>query len=112
MKNPNIRKKHIIYFLILCFFLLLFKLLNITCPILFLFGVPCPTCGVTRALFSLLELNFTAYCKFNVMAIPLLFATCVFIHLKVLKKKKLPLAVATVVLIINFTYYFIRLLAH
>ncbi|MBQ7373712.1 MAG: DUF2752 domain-containing protein [Clostridia bacterium] len=88
---------------------MLFKLLNITCPILFIFKFPCPTCGVTRALLSLLQLDFKAYYKFNVMAIPLLFSTWVFVHLKVLKKKKLPLVVATAVLIINFIYYLIRL---
>ena len=40
------------------------------CPIRFLFGISCPGCGMTHALFSLLRLDFSgaAYCH------PLVFA--------------------------------------
>ena len=44
---------------------------SIGCPIRFLLGIPCPTCGVTRALLSLVRLDFTAYLRYNPMAVPL-----------------------------------------
>lgn len=46
-----------------------------TCIFRTIFNFPCPTCGVTRALISLLKGDFSAYCYFNVMAVH-----CVFIH--------------------------------
>ncbi|MDD3172299.1 MAG: DUF2752 domain-containing protein [Herbinix sp.] len=46
----------------LCFYLfiiyLLLSLLHIGCPIKFITGISCPGCGMTRAVFSVLRLNF------------------------------------------------------
>ena len=43
----------------LCALLLLLTLLGIyKCPLDFIFGIPCPTCGITRAFVSLLHGDF------------------------------------------------------
>ena len=53
VQNNNIIKK--------CFYLLLFAvglLFFYECPFHYLLGIPCPGCGMTRALFSVLLLRF------------------------------------------------------
>lgn len=46
----------------LIIFTLLFKTI---CPFLLITGYPCPGCGITRAAFSLLRLDFAAAFSFN-----------------------------------------------
>jgi hypothetical protein len=59
------------------------------CPALSVFGVPCPSCGSTRAFAALAQFNLSAAVKFNpliilgVFAVPLLyFANAVPAHWK------------------------------
>ena len=41
--------------------------LDITCVFLKMFGIPCPGCGMTRALLSLLKLDFYSAAKYNIL---------------------------------------------
>ena len=43
-----------------------------TCPAKLLLGIPCPGCGMTRALFALLTLNFREAAKWNILIYSLL----------------------------------------
>ena len=105
-------KKHIIVILIICFFVYLLNALDIGCPFLFCFGIPCPTCGVTRALRSLLKLDFTTYAIYQPMALPLVSAVMLMLHARVIKSdlKKCIYAFTFCVLLINLIYYFFRLI--
>lgn len=49
--------------------------LPITCPILFVTGIPCPGCGLTRAWLAALRLDFAAAFAYHPMfwAIPILY---------------------------------------
>ncbi len=59
MKNALLKKKEeLIAVLMIAFLYLLFHVLGVGCPIKFLTGVSCPGCGMTRAMWSLLHLNF------------------------------------------------------
>lgn len=46
--------------------------LPIKCPIKYFLHIDCPTCGMTRAMFSLFRGDFASYIRFNPMALPFL----------------------------------------
>ncbi len=105
-------KKHILIFLLIIGLVSLYYLLDITCPFMFLFKVPCPTCGITRSLLCLLRLDFNSYLHYNVFTIPVILASLVIIHSNHLKGllKNISIPVSLVILIANFAYYIFRLL--
>ena len=53
----------------------LLYILQISCPIRALLGIPCPGCGMTRALLCLLRLDFAAAFSYHKMfwSVPLLY---------------------------------------
>lgn len=104
----NIVKRHIIYFFIICLFLFLFAKFNITCPIYCFLKVPCPTCGVTRAIISLVNFDLQNYLFFQPFAIFLLIAVILLIHVKLFKRKNLIYFFSFFILILNLLYYFFK----
>ena len=80
----------------------------ITCIIREIFNFPCPTCGVPRAMFSLLKLDIKSYFYYNAFALPLCIATLL-IFVNQFKKKKIFLQIGISILILNLPYYFFRL---
>ena len=71
-------------------------------------GIPCPTCGVTRAMISLLKGDLEAYCHYNILALPLCLAF--FLALYGDKKKNNTLLIISIVIfLLNFPYYIWRL---
>lgn len=71
---------HIKVFLLLGTLILFFNLSYIGCPIRFATSIPCPTCGMTRALISLLRLDFVGYFYYLPTALPLLASILILIH--------------------------------
>lgn len=82
---------------------------QITCPILMLLGVPCPCCGATRAMLSLLRGDLVAYAKFNVMALPLCFSVVIAVAQARVRHRRFALVLLIVMLAVNLLYYFWRL---
>ena len=54
---------------------------GLSCPVLAITGMICPTCGTTRALLALLQGNISGYLSFQPMALPMIAAVLLCIHL-------------------------------
>lgn len=83
-------------------------LVNMTCIIRELFHCPCPTCGVTRAILSLLKHDIKSYCYYNILAVPLCIATLL-MFLGEKQRKRIYQKVSACIFIINLFYYIYRL---
>ncbi|MGN0739019.1 MAG: DUF2752 domain-containing protein [Treponema sp.] len=79
-----------------------------TCIIREITGIPCPTCGVTRALLSLVSGNLKAYMYYNTFAVPLCIATVFMIFGTYMKKRSFQI-ISTIILLLNIPYYIYRL---
>jgi len=68
MKNRILKISIIILELL---FIIVVLNINIGCFFRNTFGIRCPGCGLTRAFFSILNLNFIDAFKYNIISIPL-----------------------------------------
>lgn len=59
---------------------LIYIALPIKCPIKYFLHFDCPTCGMTRAMFSLFKGDFASYMSFNPMALPFLLVLLFGLH--------------------------------
>jgi len=56
------------------------------CPVFLLFKHPCPGCGLTRSIMSLLKGDFVMSFKYNILGIPFVICFIVMIVLFIFKK--------------------------
>ena len=83
-------KKHRFIILASALFLLLVLLGLYICPVWAVVGIPCPACGMTRAVWALLQLDFAeAFDMHPGVFLLILWAACVLVSL--LSKGKRPL---------------------
>ena len=108
-QSQELLKKHLGYLLPAIIIWGIYIASGITCPILMLSGIPCPTCGVSRALLSLIHLDLISYTHYQPMAIPLILATVLSFHLKSIKRKQPIIIFIILVLTINLIIYAIKL---
>ena len=108
-RNGKIIKRHILYFTVICLFVIITSLLGIKCPFTYLFRVPCPTCGVTRAMVSLFKFNIEGYFYYHPLAIPLILSVLLMIHEKCFKRKWAIYSFAALTLTANLCLYAVRL---
>ena len=80
MKIKNLKFKIIITFAMLIYAAVLYLIPGISCPILSITGTQCPGCGMTRALFSALMLNFRQAFEYHFMfwSVPVLYVSFLF----------------------------------
>lgn len=112
-KTSNVIKKHVYIILLFISIWTAYLGLNITCPIYQVTNIPCPTCGVTRALFSLLKLDIENYFYFHALALPLAIAVLLVFHIRFINNRALRHIVwitIFIILLLNTIYYFYRLL--
>ena len=103
----RIIKKHIFIFAVIGIYFVLIAIFDITCPIRYITKVPCPTCGMTRAMMSLIRLDFKGYVEYNVMAFFMITAVMLLIHRDVFKRRKWINWYSMLVLAVNLLVYFI-----
>ena len=103
-------KKHILYFAVLCTYIFLISFFKIRCPFISIFNVPCPTCGVTRALASIMMCDFKGYFDYHPLAIPLVISVILMLHIKLLKRKRIIYLFVAIVLFANSCLYIARLI--
>lgn len=97
--------------LILCIvFYVICRIVNITCLFYEVTKIPCPACGMGRALTSLFKGNVEQYIMYNIMAFPV---ALVFISELFIKRfgnyKKTVHNCSVLILTINMLYYLIRI---
>ena len=85
------------------------EFVDVVCPIKRFLKIPCPTCGVTRALCALAKCEFSKYAEYNLMAPFLSVAVLMLINIDIFKSKNTVYAVAYTVLSVNLIYYVVRL---
>ncbi|MCL2566173.1 MAG: DUF2752 domain-containing protein [Defluviitaleaceae bacterium] len=98
----TVLKDNRIGLIVLGIYLLLAQLIfGYICPSMWLLGLPCPACGLTRAAFSLIRLDFRGAAAYN----PMIFAALpafYFYH----KKYLIPFAIIVLAL---FVVFFVRI---
>ena len=83
-KNINIRKRHTLHsigvgFVFFAILFLLTKVFSLSlCPIKNIFGISCFGCGMTRGFIAILNLDFKAAFKYNVLSIPLFIGIAIY----------------------------------
>ena len=107
MKPKNRVKIGIFLFFLFIIYYLLNKKIGIGIPCVFheLTGLYCPGCGITRLLFSLLELNFYQAFRSNPLVFILLILIILYLILKlILKRFNINLTIP------NYIYYFLLII--
>ena len=107
MKPQNRVKIGIFLFFLFIIYYLLNKKIGIGIPCVFheLTGLYCPGCGITRLLFSLLELNFYQAFRSNPLVFILLILSILYLILKlILKRFNINLTIP------NYIYYFLLII--
>ena len=83
-------------------------ILPIKCPIKHFLHFDCPTCGMTRAMFSLFKGDIASYMSFNPMALPFLLLLLFGVHGRFfpISKKARNIIIVTGALCVLFVYIF------
>lgn len=84
-----------------------YKAAGITCLFRTAFGFPCPACGMSRALISLVSGNFAGYFRCNALAVPVGF--CVALNVFCRKENCAVTVITAVTAAVNFAYYIWRI---
>ena len=56
------------------------------CPFFNIFNIPCPACGLTRAFKLIIQFRFIESLKYNILALPLVIFTFIYIILLITKR--------------------------
>jgi len=102
-------KKHAAAIAAVCFYLVAIRLLDTTCLVLYFTRHKCPACGSTRAIWSLLHGNVSAYMAYNPFALPLGIALLCMIHLKKFKHGKTVEIISLLIVFAAFIRWIIKM---
>ena len=108
--TKKIIKRTCIWFAILLVYTLILLTFDIHCPISDIIGIKCPTCGITRAVISLLKLDFKASFNYHPLAVPVVMAVWLLLNLEFFKHKKIILSISLSIVVLNFILYLSRII--
>jgi len=107
-------KHHLVYFLVFPLFLAIGAIFNalcgVSCPFFAVFGLPCPTCGVSRAILALCHFDVQSYLFFHPLALPLLVSVWLMLHMRLFKRKRPLLVFCLSTVGVNTVFYFWHLI--
>ena len=106
-------KKYLLIIVVAVAYYLICNIFNITCPIKYITGMPCPTCGMTRAMLALVRLDIKGYIEYNPMALFMCLIVFLYLHREHVRSVKIKKWIdwsAVVVLAVNSTVYVLRLI--
>ncbi len=111
--NNKIKKivmEHLIIIIVASLYIIFINISGIGCPIAAVIGKPCPTCGITRAIVSLISMDLKAYMSYNPMAIPMCIALILGVHRSFFVKyiKRIDWIVIIIV-VLTLVVYLVRL---
>lgn len=98
--------------LIILYLFLLETIFHGTCIFRLITSVPCPGCGLTRAMKSLLHLHFKKAFYYNAFIYPIVVMAFLGFINRYIRRKKQPLWLYRLVIVVGFSmifYYFYRL---
>lgn len=94
-------------------YMLVMMLSGIHCPIRAIMGIPCPTCGFTRAALALLRGDIVRSLRIHPMLLPVLVSCLLFFHARPLKlSQRFATALLIAVAAATFGLYLFRLFTH
>ena len=76
---------------------------------MYIFHIPCPTCGSTRALVALCRLDWTAYMDYQPFSLPLVIAVWLLLHGRLFSRPRVVYGGAMMIVLGNFFFYLWRL---
>lgn len=110
----NHRQRILLAFLFLLYFTIVYIIMwktGVTCVFLHFFGIPCPGCGMTRALRAVLRLDFIEALHYNplIYCMPYVFAY-IFLDFKHKKVHNKIIKIIGVLAIVNWIYSIFKIL--
>ncbi len=106
--HKNLFSRTLVYFIFLLIYVSLLTAFNVHCPFAFFLGIKCPTCGISRALISLLSLDLKSYFSYHPLAIPMVVSVWILITQDLIKFKRSVKAAAMITVVLNFIIYLIN----
>ena len=105
----NVLRRHIVSWTVTVAAVSLIAYLNIGCPFLRLTGLPCPTCGVTRAMIAIVSGNIYDYCRYQPLALPLVVSVLLMLHISRFRRKGAVVVFSVGTAVVNLIVYFHRI---
>ena len=103
--------KHLLYGSIILAVILLYQVTGIHCPIKYLLGIPCPACGMTRSLFSMLRMDIRGSFSYTPMTSLVIIAVLLGMHEKLFAHKKIIDGILIIVAVLTLTLYIYRVIS-
>ena len=109
-KFKNIAKRTVLYGIVLGIYVFVLNIFDMHCPFFDVVGIKCPTCGVSRAIISMLKMEFSKSINFHPLAVPLVISVWICLNAEFLKHKKVALSFAGSIILLNFIFYLFKMI--